>query len=219
MTTTPPPPPDYAPTVGLNTTWWTTASDALWTPERMTAAEAAHARLAAAMDDLSRNITETPAQRAQRLRDEDDARREARGETPSQRRRRHRAEDRYRRGAAQRAATRLWKTDPAERARRFRRWCLLTALSASAGYAAGLVQWLSTAPPTVIAFLGLPATYWLDLKMRGGWYGAARLSGMHGWRPICAVLATRIPFASVLASVLRLDSLLAATGHLLSTRH
>jgi hypothetical protein len=185
----------------------------------MAQAEAAHARLAAAMDDLSRSITETPQQRAQRLRDEDDARRELRGETPSQRRRRHRAEDRRRRNAATRAASRLWKIDPAERARRFRRWCLLTAGSASAGYAVGLVQWLSTAPPLVTGLLGLPTAYWLDLKMRGGWYGASRLSDLHGWRPISAALLTRVPFACVLASALRLDQLLAATGHLLSIHH
>lgn len=219
MTAVPPPPPNHAPTIGLPTTWWTAAGDTVWPPDRMAQAEAAHARLAAAMDDLGRSITETPQQRAQRLRDEDDARRELRGETPSQRRRRHRAEDRRRRNAAQRSATRAWKVDPVERARRFRRWVLLTAGSASAGYAVGLVQWLSAAPPLVLGVLGLPATYWLDLKMRGGWYAAARLSGLHGWRPICAVLITRIPVASVLASALRLDQLLAATGHLLTTRH
>ncbi|MBP0452396.1 hypothetical protein J5Y04_23035 [Kitasatospora sp. RG8] len=210
MTTPPPPPPNYAPTTGLPTTWWSQTSAAVWTPERITTAEAAQARLAASMDELSRRITETPEERRRRERAENDAIRAAAGEKPGQRAARHRIEDRR----AQRAASRLWKADPGERARRFRRWCVLTALSASAGYSVGLVQWVSTLPPLVTGLFALPAAYWLDLRMRGGVRDAVRLSGLRGARPISAVVLARVPVSSVLASLLHLDGLPADTGHL-----
>lgn len=209
-----PPPPKYAPSVGLPTTWWTQAAAAVWTPENIAAADAAQARLAQSMDELSRAITETPDERKRRLREEDDAVRAAAGETPKQQAQRHQAEDRAERDRAKRAATRAWRAAPSERARRFRRWCTLTALSASAGYSLGLVQLTSTLPPLVAGLFALPATYWLDLRMRGGWHGAIRLSDLHGWRPISAAIAARIPIASVLASLLHLDQLLASTGRI-----
>lgn len=155
-----------------------------------------------------------PEERRRRQRDEDDAARATLGETPRQRAQRHRREDNQRRRKAQRAASRLWKVGADERARRFRRWCVLTALSASAGYAVGLVQWVSTLPPLVAMLIALPAAYWLDLRMRGGWRGGVRLTDLRGASPISAVLLTRVPVSSVLASLLHLDGLLAATGHL-----
>lgn len=212
-----PPPPKYAPAVGLPTTWWTQTAAAVWTPENLAAADQAQARLAQSMDELSRAITETPDERRRRLRDEDDTARAAAGEIPQQRAKRHAAEDRAERRRTQRAATRAWRAAPSEKARRFRRWCILTAASASAGYSLGLVQLASSLPPLVAGLFALPATYWLDLRMRGGWHNASRLSDLWGWanwRRISAVLLARIPVASVLASLLHLDQLLAATGQL-----
>ncbi|WP_441251473.1 hypothetical protein [Kitasatospora sp. McL0602] len=214
MTTPPPPPPNYPPTIGLQTTtWWSwqNASASMWTPERIAAAEAGQTRLTAAMDGLSRSITETPEQRRRRLRQEDDYERALQGETPPQRAARHRREDRQH----QRAASRLWKVGEGERSRRFRRWCTLTAVSASTGYGLGLVQQISELPFIVGLLIALPGTYWIDLKMRGGWQHPERISALRGGRAISAVLLTRIPVSSVLASLLHLDRLLAASGHLI----
>jgi hypothetical protein len=211
---TPPPPPDHAPTVGLPTTWWTQAAAAVWTPENIAAADAAQQRLSESMDELSRAITETPDERRRRLRAEDDAVRAEQGETPRQRAQRHQAEDRAQRRKAQRGASRAWKADAGERARRFRRWCALTALSASVGYGIGVVQQITALPVPVAGFFVLPAAYWLDLRIRGGVRHAVRLSDLRGWRPIGCVVLTRIPVSSVLASLLHLDQALAASGHL-----
>jgi hypothetical protein len=205
------------------------------TPEQIAAAEAAQQRLAAtltaSMDLLNRAITETPEERKQRLHDEqqaadkarreaDDAIRASLGETPEQRAERHHAEDRARREReriedrekrhkTQRAATRLWKASPDQRARRFRRWCTLTALSASIGYSIGIVQWVGGLPALVAGFALIP-TYAFDLYTRN----CSRLSALDGWLPVTAVIFTRVPVASVLASLLHLNQLLAASGHL-----
>ena len=216
MTTPPPPPPKYAPSVGLDTTWWSRTTDAIWTPERLAAADAAQRRLAESMDDLSRSITETPEERQYRLRTEDDAARALAGETPRQRAQRHRAQE----SKAQRAATRAWRAGPSERARRFRRWCTLTALSASVGYSLGLVQWVTTSMPTsVAALLVLPAAGWLDLRLRGGVRTPTRLSDLRGALPLSIVVLTRVPVASVIASLLGLTQLFALTGQLFHHLH
>jgi hypothetical protein len=212
--TTPPPPPGYAPWAGLPTTWWSQTTAAIWTPERVEAGAVAHDRLIQSVDALSRSITETPEERELRLRAEDDAARAAAGETPRQCAQRHRAQGREAQRAVQRATTRVWKVGPDERARRFRRWCTLTALSASAGYAVGLVQWVSTLPLPVAALFALPAAYWLDLRMRGGVRNPVRLTDLRGPVPIGAVLLARVPVASVLASLLGLNQLLALSGQL-----
>lgn len=209
-----PSPPPYPPSVGLPQPWWSyqQASATMWTPERIAKAEDGQTILAAAMDELTRTITETPDQRRRRLRQEDDWQRAQAGETPPQRAARHRREDRLR----ARAQSRLWKVAEGERARRFRRWCTLTAISASAGYAVGLVQLFTTESSDLVNLLiFLPATYVLDRRIRGGWVRAERISDLRGPHAIGAVLATRIPVASVLASLLHLDGLLAATGHIL----
>jgi hypothetical protein len=213
LVTTPPPPPSYAPTAG-RTTWWTQTAATVWTPENLAAADAMQQRLTEAVEQLSRSITETPDERRQRLQAEDDVVRAAAGETPKQRVRRHAAERRK----AERAATRAWKASPDDKARRFRWWCILTAASASAGYSMGLVQWVSAALPALVTgVFVLPAAYWLDLRMRGGWNNAVRLSDLHGWRNsrrILGVILARIPLSSALASLLHLDALLAYTGHI-----
>lgn len=213
--TAPPPPPNYPPTVGqLAQSWWSyqNTSAAMWTPERIAAAEAGQSHLTTAISELTRTITETPEQRRARLRQEDDYERRLQGETPQQQATRHRREDRQR----QRAASRLWKVGQGEKARRFRRWCTFTAISATAGYAIGLVglftnqsyYWLNAA----VLF---PALYVLDRHLRGGWVKAERLSDLRGPHAISAVLLTRVPVASVLASLLKLDGLLAAATHTL----
>lgn len=216
--TTIPPPPSYPPNGGMPQTWWEMTSTTVWTDERMAAAEAAHLRLAQSMDDLSRSIVETPEDRRQRVRSEtraaDDERRAELGETPAQRALRHQAEDRAEQRWARRAATRIWKARPDERSRRFRRWCILTGLSASAGYSMGLVQLTSTLPTGVATLIAFPATYWLDLRLRGGIFNFERISDLRDARRIAIVLMTRIPVASVLASILQLDALLAASGRL-----
>jgi hypothetical protein len=184
----------------------------MWTPERIAAAEAGQTRLAAVMEELTRTITETPEQRRTRLRQEDDYERRLAGETPQQQAARHRREDRQR----ARAQSRLWRVGQGERARRFRRWCTLTVVSASAGYALGLVQLISTQSYYWInAAVFFPATYVLDRQLRGGWVHAERISAVRGKHAISAVLLTRIPVSSVIASLLHLDGLLAASGHLI----
>jgi hypothetical protein len=207
-----PPPPKYAPTTGLNTTWWTQAADTLWTSDRITAAETAQSRTIAALDRLSQTITETPAERRQRLDDEEDTALAAAGETPRQRAQRHRARARHQ----QQVATRLWKTDPGHRAQRFRRWCTLTALSASVGYSVGLVQWADA--QGIGAYAVLAAGWALDLWMRRDTHGhMTRVSEVRGAVRLPVLVLVRVPVASALAAACQLAPLLAATGRLLHT--
>lgn len=220
--TTIPPPPKHAPTVGLVTTWWTNAAESIWTPERIAAAEATQARLADSMDELSRTITETPDERRQRLDAEDDARTDAariaagqQPETDRERAQRHRQRDRERRHRAERYASMLHRVDSSERARRFRRWCLLTGLSASAGYSVGLVQW--TAAQGIGAYVVLAAGWALDLRMRRNAHGhITRVSEVRGAVRLPLLVLLRTPLASALAAACHLSPLLAATGHLIN---
>ncbi|KJS56304.1 hypothetical protein VM98_07755 [Streptomyces rubellomurinus subsp. indigoferus] len=147
-------------------------------------------------------ISETPEERAERLRAEREARHEAAGETESERRARHRREAIARR---QRASV-LWRQPQSERARRFRRWCVLTTISASVGFAVHLPQALAHLPmPVGLGALG--AAWLLDLKLRGG--GHVRVTQVRGPVALTYLCVVRVPVASALVAVLGLGPLLA----------
>lgn len=150
-------------------------------------------------------LTETPDERAERKRAEREAVFEAKGETEQQRRRRHRREAIARR---QKASV-LWRQNDDERTRRFRRWCILTAASAAAGYLVHLPQALTHLPLPV--GVGAVAVAWvLDHKLRGG--GHVRVTQVRGPAVIYLCLV-RIPLASALVAVLGLTPLFALTTH------
>ncbi|GAA2129877.1 hypothetical protein GCM10009760_01630 [Kitasatospora kazusensis] len=153
-------------------------------------------------------ISETPEERAKRLRAEHEAWYERQGETPDQRKARHRSEH----AAQRRRASMLWRQPQSERARRFRRWCILTAASASIGYAFGAVQLVAHMPVTAAA-LTAAGTWALDLRMRG--WGHVRVSEARGPGALTVLVLVRVPFASALAGALGLAPLLA----LFSTHH
>jgi hypothetical protein len=175
------------------------------------------------VDLLASRISETPEERAARLETEreiDKQRRRARedaelaaaGETPEQRARRHRQQRladkreaatrarRQRRRAARAAGT-------SDRVRRFRRWCVLTAISAVGGYATGLVQIITPGGPFVGLIL---ATFgWgLDTHLRDR--GRLRVSEVRGARPLFFLLLARIPVASGIAVATGITPLLSA---------
>ncbi|MFB7908135.1 hypothetical protein ACFC1T_17020 [Kitasatospora sp. NPDC056076] len=150
-------------------------------------------------------LTETPDERAERERAEREAVYEAKGETEQQRRRRHRSEAIARR---QRASV-LWRQSPDERTLRFRRWCILTAVSAAAGYLVHLPQALTHLP--LPAGVGAVALAWvLDHKLRGG--GHVRVTQVRG-PAVLYLCLVRIPLASALLAVLGLTPLFALTTH------
>lgn len=211
MTPTPPP-PDYAPTAGLKTTWWAHTAAAVWTPENIAAADRAQQRTTEAVERIGLYITETPEERRRRQREEGDAARALTGETPRERAHRHRAEDRQRQHMAERLATLPWRHGDVERARRFRRWCTFTALSASAGYTVGLVQWVASLP-LLVGMGAWAGAYALDLKTRG--WGRTPVSQVRGPGRVVVLVLARVPVASALAAVCHLSPLLAATGRLL----
>jgi hypothetical protein len=156
-------------------------------------------------DRVGTILTETPDERAERERAERDAVHEAKGETENQRRRRHRREAITRR---QRASV-LWRQDDAERRKRFRRWCILTAASAAAGYLMHLPQALTHVPLPVgvgAVFLG----WLLDHKLRGG--GHVRVTQVRG-PAVLYLCLVRIPMASALIAVLGLTPIFALTNH------
>jgi hypothetical protein len=142
------------------------------------------------------------------MRAERDEKFQTAGETPQQRAARHRQERREQ----QRWASAMWRVPNNERVKRFRRWCVLTALSASAGYGMGAVQFVSHLPYGVE--VGALCFGWvLDLWLRGN--GRVRVSGARGPAAIGLLVLVRIPFASALAAACHLAPLLAATGHLI----
>lgn len=219
MTTTPPkpasapPPPDYAPTVGRVTTWWRNTADTVWHPDAVTRVEDSSRGITDAMNALARTITETPEQRRHRERIADDDRREAAGETPKQRRRRHQAEDRRRRAIRQRLDSLPWNRDPAERVRRFRRWCVMTALSATAGTT--VATFLDG--DQGLAVLTLVLGYGADLWSRH--LGAVAVSDVTMRQPVrlLLVLLIRMPFAAALASLCHVSPLIAAAIRIVTT--
>jgi hypothetical protein len=175
------------------------------------------------VDMLGARITETPEDRAarreaereldkQRARAREDAVRAAAGETPEQRTRRHReqqlADKREARTRARRERRRAARAKgPSDRTRRFRRWCTLTAISATGGYATGLVPLIAPGGPYV--GLLLAGFGWaLDLHTRDR--GRLRVSEVRGAGPLVLLVLVRIPVASGLAVALGLAPLFTA---------
>ncbi|MGI5451411.1 hypothetical protein ACQEVM_37765 [Streptomyces sp. CA-243310] len=151
------------------------------------------ADMAAFADRLGAVMAETSEERRHRLHLERERHFEEQGETRVQRRIRHHQEQREQRHRD----TALHRVRHSERARRFRRWVLLTAASASLGFAFGAVQAL-TVPPRPVAYAVLVGSWVLDWRVRGR--GALRLSEVRGVGLVIAVIV-RIPFASALAVV------------------
>ncbi|GAA1397074.1 hypothetical protein GCM10009639_33970 [Kitasatospora putterlickiae] len=175
------------------------------------------------VDLLTERIGETPEERAarreaeheldrQRARAREDAALAAAGETPEQRTRRHReqrlADQREARTRARRQRRRAARTTgPSDRTRHFRRWCVLTAISATGGYTTGLVSLIAPGGP----FVGLlvAAFGWaLDLQVRDR--GRQRVSEVTGPFPLITLVALRVPVASGLAVALGLDPVFTA---------
>lgn len=178
------------------------------------------------VDLLADRIGESPEERTtrkhaeaelakQRSRAAEDARLAAAGETPEQRTRRHRqqqlADKREAALRARRKRRRAARTNsPSDRTRRFRLWCLYTAISATGGYAVHLVQVLTPGGPLVgllVAAGGLA----LDLYARDG--GRLRVSEARGWA-LVLMLALRVPVASGLAVATGIAPLLDLITHL-----
>ncbi|MFI5649529.1 hypothetical protein [Kitasatospora sp. NPDC051705] len=165
------------------------------------------------VDLLANRITETPEDRAARLeaeretakrraRAEEDAALAAAGETPEQRTKRHRqqqlADQREARTKARRERRRAAraKGDSSDRTRRFWRWAILTAISATGGYSTGLVSLIAPGGPMV--GLLLAGFGWaLDLHIRDR--GRLRVSEVRGAGPLLILVILRVPVASGLA--------------------
>ncbi|RPE33744.1 hypothetical protein EDD38_2041 [Kitasatospora cineracea] len=178
------------------------------------------------VDLLADRIGESPEERIarkraeaelakQRSRAQEDARMAAAGETPEQRTRRHReqqlADKREASLRARRQRRRAARAvGPSDRTRRFRRWCVLTAISATGGYAVGFIPLISAGGP----FVGLLVTVFgltLDLYARDG--GRQRVSEVRGWA-LVLMLLLRVPVASGLAVATGVDRLLGLLTHL-----
>ena len=162
--------------------------------------------LRALADQLTGVLSETPEEREKRRHAEAEARYADAGETRAERSQRHRAERR----AHQHRASALLRVHHSERTRRFRRWVVLTGLSASVGYGLHVVQGATTLPPTV-AGAALGCSWLLDLWMRR--WGKVRVSQVRGLFPLALLIVIRMPLASVLVALLGLAPLLALTGH------
>lgn len=223
MSTPTPPPPAYAPTAGLVTTWWTPGQQPTpdakpgewwkgWKPaptvdkpepedeaeQPVTDGDATGFDLQAFADRLGQLVTETPQERAERQRAEREASFKASGETSKDRKARHKAERKEHQRLADRKA-RQAKQRTSGRARRFRRWCILTALSASAGYAVGLVQILADGG-TGVALFAAGLGWALDLRIRG--WGQTRVSEVRHPLGLAVMVVARAPLASGLAAAL-----------------
>ncbi|RPE34939.1 hypothetical protein [Kitasatospora cineracea] len=178
------------------------------------------------VDLLADRIGESPEERTARKRAEaelakarsrahEDARLAAAGETPEQRTRRHRQqqladqhEARVRARRQRRRAAR--EAGPSDRTKRFRLWCLFTAISATGGYAVHLVQVLTPGGP-LVGLLAAGSGLVLDLYTRDG--GRLRVSEARGWA-LALMLALRVPVASGLAVATGIAPLLAFLTHL-----
>ncbi|MFI9333034.1 hypothetical protein ACIGZJ_36550 [Kitasatospora sp. NPDC052868] len=175
------------------------------------------------VDMLGARITETPEDRAARLqteresaklraRAEEDARLAAAGETPEQRTKRHRqqqlADQREAKARARRQRRRAAReAGPSDRTRRFRRWCVLTAISATGGYITGLIPLITPGGPYVGLLLALFG-WAIDLHLRDR--GRLRVSEVTRPFPLVLMVLARIPVASGLAVALGLGDVLAA---------
>lgn len=187
--------------------WWRrNQAQAQQQPEANGSSQEPPFDLRALADHLTSVLSETQEERERRRRDEHEARHADAGETALERRQRHRTEHADR----QRRASMLPLVHHSERARRFRRWVVLTGLSASVGYTFDLVQIAAGLPPSV-AGGALGGCWLLDRAMRGG--GRIRVSEVHGVIPLALLVFVRVPFASVLVALLGLAPLLALTNH------
>ncbi|MFE4514204.1 hypothetical protein ACFRMQ_08425 [Kitasatospora sp. NPDC056783] len=166
------------------------------------------------VDLLADRISETPQDRTarreaehelekQRVRAEEDRALAAAGETPAQRDLRHRRqrladqrEAKLRARRQHRKASRAKAGSSSDRTRRFRRWCVLTAISAVGGYATGLVPLITPGGPFVGLLLA-GAGWALDLHLRDR--GRLRVSEVRRPGPLLILIAARIPVASGLA--------------------
>ncbi|MFF3074486.1 hypothetical protein [Kitasatospora sp. NPDC057936] len=153
-------------------------------------------------------ISQTPEEQAERARREREEEFREQGETPDEREDRHRAEQLVQ----QRRASVLWRQAHSERARRFRRWCILTTTSAVLGYQMGVVQ-LAAHMPLTVAALAAAGAWLVDLRMRG--WGHVRVSEVRGFPGLTILILVRVPFASALVGALGLAPLIT----LLSTSH
>ncbi|MFI6153311.1 hypothetical protein ACIBCA_11505 [Kitasatospora sp. NPDC051170] len=153
-------------------------------------------------------ISETPEERVERMRAEREDWHERQGETPAQREARHRSEQL----AERRRVSAAWRQPQSERARRFRRWCILTTASAVVGYSVGAVQ-LAAHLPIAVAALAAGATWFFDLRMRG--WGHVRVSEVRGAGALTVLVLVRVPLASALVGALGLAPLIT----LISSHH
>ncbi|MFD8701743.1 hypothetical protein ACFV1W_03840 [Kitasatospora sp. NPDC059648] len=153
-------------------------------------------------------ISQTPEEQAERARRDREEKYREQGETPDEREDRHRAEQLV----EQRRASVLWRQPQSERARRFRRWCILTTTSAVLGYQMGAVQ-LAARVPLTVAALAAAGAWLVDLRMRG--WGHVRVSEVRGFPGLTILILVRVPFASALVGALGLAPLIT----LLSTSH
>ncbi|MFF2549166.1 hypothetical protein ACFVUY_42320 [Kitasatospora sp. NPDC058063] len=183
-----------------------------------------HTDLLSLIDRLADRITETPEEKAVRLETEhelhkqrarirEDHVRAAAGETPKQRDLRHRRQqladqrETRQRNRRERLRAARAKAGSSNRYRRFRRWCTLTAISATAGYSIGLVPLLSTGGPWVgmfVATVGWTADTYLRDR------GRLRVTEVRGTGRLVLLTIVRIPVASGLAVALGLGHLIAA---------
>ncbi|MFJ7908218.1 hypothetical protein [Kitasatospora sp. NPDC096204] len=176
------------------------------------------------VDLLADRLSETPEGRAarleaqrelekQRARVREDAARAAAGETPAQRDLRHRQQRLADQREAKVRARRQYRkaaratAGSSDRTRRFRRWCVLTAISAVGGYATGLVELITPGGPFVGLLLA-GAGWALDLHLRDR--GRLRVSEVCRPGPLLILIAARIPVASGLAVATGIAPLFAA---------
>ncbi|MFJ6382984.1 hypothetical protein ACIQI7_23650 [Kitasatospora sp. NPDC092039] len=163
-----------------------------------------------AFRNLRDMISMTPEEHAEqaRLRREAALREVEAEETPEEREDRLRTEQAHlhaQQVTSERRASRLWRQPHSERARRFRRWCILTAASGIAGYQMGLVH-LAAHVPLTVATIGAGLGWLLDLRMRG--WGHVRVSEVRGPVGIAVLILVRVPFASALVGTLGLAPLI-----------
>lgn len=163
-------------------------------------------------DRIALLLSETEKERAARHRAERDAAYAAAGETERQRTARHKREKRARATTARRRQIAREMLDSSKRAPRFRKWALLTAISAAIGWKCGLVQICGVVirntnggPPVAVgagAFL-VGLGYAVDWYLRGGARdgGATAVTDVRRAR-IPLLIVTRIPVASALLALL-----------------
>ncbi|MFJ9607025.1 hypothetical protein ACIRS1_11865 [Kitasatospora sp. NPDC101176] len=177
-------------------------------PETTPKADQERYDLRTVAESLRLLISQTPEEQAERARRDREEHYRQQGETPDEREDRHRAEQRVQ----ERRASVLWRQPQSERARRFRRWCILTATSAVLGYQMGAVQ-LAAHMPLTVAAIAAAGAWLIDLRMRG--WGHVRVSEVRGFPGLTVLILVRVPFASALVGALGLAPLIT----LLSTSH